>query len=117
MYAAWFDNISLQKKLFVSFCIPIMFMLLVSLSVYENTQSMVKDNHWVVHTHKAIARAQELLSLVVDMETGQRGYLLTGDTEFLEPYHLALSVWKDKVTTLAKQVDDNPPQVERLYRI
>lgn len=117
MYAAWFDNISLQKKLFVSFCIPIMFMLLVSLSVYENTQSMVKDNHWVVHTHKAIARAQELLNLVVDMETGQRGYLLTGDTEFLEPYHLALSVWKDKVTTLAKQVDDNPPQVERLYRI
>ncbi|MGR5557687.1 CHASE3 domain-containing protein [Vibrio fortis] len=117
MYAAWFDNISLQKKLFVSFCIPIMFMLLVSLSVYENTQSMVKDNHWVVHTHKAIARAQELLSLVVDMETGQRGYLLTGDNEFLEPYHLALAVWKDKVTILAKQVDDNPPQVERLYRV
>jgi signal transduction histidine kinase/CheY-like chemotaxis protein/HPt (histidine-containing phosphotransfer) domain-containing protein len=117
MYAAWFDNISLQKKLFVSFIIPILFMLLVSLAVYENTQSMVKDNHWVVHTHKAIARAQELLSLVVDMETGQRGYLLTGDTEFLEPYHLALAVWTDKVTTLAKQVDDNPPQVERLYRI
>ena len=117
MIAGWFDNISLQKKLFVSFFIPIIFMLVVSLSVYQNTQSMVKDNHWVVHTHKAIARAQELLSLVVDMETGQRGYLLTGDTDFLEPYKLALAVWKDKLTTLAKQVDDNPPQVERLHRI
>ncbi|WP_434763228.1 CHASE3 domain-containing protein [Vibrio fortis] len=117
MVADWFDNISIQKKLLVSFSIPIIFMLLVSLSVYKNTQSMVKDNHWVVHTHKAIARAQELLSLVVDMETGQRGYLLTGNTDFLEPYHLASSLWKDKVTTLAKQVDDNPDQVERLYRI
>lgn len=70
MVADWFDNISIQKKLLVSFSIPIIFMLLVSLSVYKNTQSMVKDNHWVVHTHKAIARAQELLSLVVDMEMG-----------------------------------------------
>jgi len=117
MFATWFDNISLQKKLFVSFCIPIVFMLLVSLSVYKNTQSMVKDSHWVVHTHKAVARAQELLNLVVDMETGQRGYLITGDADFLEPYHLALAVWKDKVTTLAKQVDDNPSQVERLHKI
>lgn len=70
-------------------------MVIVSFSVYENTQSIVKDNHWVVHTHKAIARAQELLNLIVDMETGQRGYLITGDP-VLEPYHLALDVWRQK---------------------
>nr|PMK12269.1 histidine kinase [Vibrio sp. 10N.261.54.E10] len=78
---------------------------------------MVKDNHWVVHTHKAIARAQELLNLIVDMETGQRGYLITGDPVFLEPYHLALDVWRQKMQSLSTQVSDNPPQVERLKRI
>ncbi|MCX2757911.1 CHASE3 domain-containing protein [Vibrio sp. Sgm 22] len=117
MIVGWFDNISLQKKLLVSFLIPITLMVIVSFSVYENTQSIVKDNHWVVHTHKAIARAQELLNLVVDMETGQRGYLITGDSVFLEPYHLALDVWRQKMQSLLTQVSDNPPQVERLKRI
>ncbi|MGY3572338.1 CHASE3 domain-containing protein [Vibrio paucivorans] len=98
----------------VCFSIPVLLMLLVSISVYNNTQSMVEDSHWVTHTHKAIARAQELLSLVVDMETGQRGYLITGDEVFLEPYNQALQVWDQKLQTLSHQVSDNPPQVERL---
>ncbi|MEG3696409.1 CHASE3 domain-containing protein, partial [Vibrio coralliirubri] len=117
MIAGWFDNISLQKKLLVSFLIPIALMLIVAFSVHENTRTVVKDNSWVVHTHKAIARAQELLSLTVDLETAERGYLITGDPVFLEPYHLALDVWPQKLQTLANQVSDNPPQVERLYRI
>ncbi|WP_060981488.1 CHASE3 domain-containing protein [Vibrio splendidus] len=117
MIVGWFDKISLQKKLLVSFLIPITLMVAVSFSVHENSQSMVEDNHWVLHTHKAIARAQELLNLVVDMETGQRGYLITGDPVFLEPYHLALDVWRQKIQTLATQVSDNPPQVDRLNRI
>ncbi|MEZ9777387.1 CHASE3 domain-containing protein [Vibrio sp. 10N.261.54.A5] len=117
MIAGWFDNISLQKKLLVSFLIPIALMLIVAFSVHENTRTVVKDNNWVVHTHKAIARAQELLSLTVDIETAERGYLITGDPVFLEPYHLALDVWPQKLQTLATQVSDNPPQVERLYRI
>ncbi|PHX03850.1 CHASE3 domain-containing protein [Vibrio splendidus] len=117
MIAGWFDNISLQKKLLVSFFIPIALMLIVAFSVHDNTRNIVKDNNWVVHTHKAIARAQELLSLTVDMETAQRGYLISGDLAFLEPYYLALDVWPQKIQTLATQVSDNPPQVERLNRI
>ncbi len=75
-------------------------MVLVSFSVHQNTQSMVEDNHWVVHTHKAIARAQERFNLAIDMETGQRGYLITMILCFLEPYHLALDVWNQKVNTI-----------------
>ncbi|MCG9555811.1 CHASE3 domain-containing protein [Vibrio sp. Isolate31] len=117
MVLSWFDNISLQKKLFVSFCVPIALIVIVSFSVHKNTQSMVEDNHWVVHTHKAIARAQELLNLAVDMETGQRGYLITGDPVFLEPYYLALEVWPQKIQILSEQVSDNPAQVKLLDTI
>lgn len=117
MIAGWFDNIPLQRKLLLSFFIPIALMLIVAFTVHENTRTIVKDNSWVIHTQKAIARAQELLSLTVDMETAQRGYLITGDPVFLEPYHLAMDVWPQKVQILADQVSDNPPQVERLHRI
>lgn len=117
MNADWFDKIPLKKKLVVSFFFPITLMLIVAFSGHQNTRTIVEDNHWVAHTHKAIARAQELLYLVVEMETAQRGYLITGDPVFLEPYHVSLDVWPQKIQTLATQVSDNPPQVERLNRI
>ena len=44
-------------------------------------------------------------------------YSLTKYLVFLEPYYLALDVWPQKIQTLATQVSDNPPQVERLNRI
>ncbi|MGR5457262.1 CHASE3 domain-containing protein, partial [Vibrio alfacsensis] len=59
----WFDNISVAKKLLLSFSVPVLLMFVVSVAVFQNTQSMVEDARWVEHTHKAIGRAQELLSL------------------------------------------------------
>lgn len=50
-------------------------------------QSAVEDS--VQHANMGIERFQELLSLLKDAETGQRGYLLTGDPRYLEPYHAA----------------------------
>jgi signal transduction histidine kinase/ActR/RegA family two-component response regulator len=38
------------------------------------------------HTHRVLNKADDLLSAIKDAETGQRGYLLTGDKAFLEPY-------------------------------
>ncbi|MEZ8826549.1 CHASE3 domain-containing protein [Vibrio amylolyticus] len=113
----WFDEISIQKKLITIFSIPVVLMLFVSMYVYTNTQSMANHNHWVAHTHKAIARAQELLTLVVDMETGQRGFLITGYDHFLEPYDRSLLLWNEKIDILSEQVSDNPPQVIRLALI
>ncbi|WP_338166730.1 response regulator [Vibrio sp. 10N] len=101
----------------MSFSIPVLLMLLVSLSVHKNTQSMVEDASWVEHTHKAIARAQELLTMVVDMEAGKRGFLITGDEVFLEPFTWSTPVWNEKINTLAEQVSDNPPQVEILWEV
>lgn len=116
-FSRWFDDISIKKKVLISFSIPVLLMLLVSVSVYKNTQSMVEDASWVEHTHKAIARAQELLTMVVDMETGKRGFLITGDEVFLEPFNWSLPIWDEKISTLAQQVSDNPPQVELLWEI
>ncbi|USD62004.1 response regulator [Vibrio sp. SCSIO 43140] len=116
-FSRWFDDISIKRKVLVSFSIPVLLMLLVSVSVYKNTQSMVEDASWVEHTHKAIARAQELLTMVVDMETGKRGFLITGDEVFLEPFNWSLPIWDEKISTLAQQVSDNPPQVELLWEI
>jgi CHASE3 domain sensor protein/phage shock protein A len=69
---------------------------------------------WVDHTDQVIARANILLNLLVDGETGMRGYLLTGDPVFLEPYHIEENQSGPTFVTLIELVSDNPAQVERL---
>ncbi|GAM70885.1 sensor histidine kinase [Vibrio sp. JCM 19236] len=113
----WFDNISLKVKFLFCVFIPISLVLVVSTTVYHNTQSLLSDNGWVNHTHKAIGRAEELLSLVDKMEYGHSGAVLTNETNFAEKFTHSLAAWPNKLATLANQVDDNPDQVQRLHYI
>ena len=69
---------------------------------------------WVDHTDQVIARANALLKLLVDGETGMRGYLITGESVFLEPYHVEEESVGPTFEGLMELVSDNPPQVERL---
>jgi len=72
---------------------------------------------WVEHSERVIGNAQELRKLAVDMETGVRGYLLTGEEPFLAPYRLAKPKIETGLNTLAELVSDNPRQVDRLRNI
>ncbi len=69
---------------------------------------------WVDHTDQAMAQSRRLLKLTVDMETGERGYLLTGHDAFLQPYQEASKVIDSDYQKLYGQVADNPSQQVRL---
>ncbi|QGZ40159.1 signal transduction histidine kinase [Pseudoduganella flava] len=71
----------------------------------------------VEHSERVIGNAQELRKLTVDMETGMRGYLLTGEESFLAPYKLAKPKIETAVNTLNELVKDNPTQIDRLRNI
>jgi len=73
--------------------------------------------NWVEHSERVIGNAQELRKLAVDMETGMRGFLLTGDEAFLAPYKLAKPKVRTGMDTLLQLVADNPVQVDRLRNI
>lgn len=68
----------------------------------------------VDHTNQVIAEANQLLRLLVDGETGVRGYLITGDPAFLEPYHAEEADAGREFQELVELVSDNPAQVARL---
>ncbi len=73
--------------------------------------------NWVEHTERVIGNAQEVRKLMVDMETGVRGYMLTGEEAFLAPYRLAKPKVDTGLNTLAELVADTPQQVDRLRNI
>ncbi|WP_375228773.1 CHASE3 domain-containing protein [Roseobacter sp. S98] len=72
---------------------------------------------WVTHTYAVISRANEMLAAAVDMETGMRGYLLAGKTEFLEPYDAGGRRFDALRSELTETVSDNPAQVQLLGEI
>ena len=74
-------------------------------------------NAWVVHTHEVLEETKKLLSSMTDSETGQRGYLLTGNPEYLEPYYHGLRISNTCFDNLSRRSADNPEQKKHLDKI
>ena len=72
---------------------------------------------WVEHTDRVINNINRSLKLSVDMETGMRGFLLTGDERFLDPYEVARPAISTELQGLEELVADNPEQVDRFKRL
>lgn len=72
---------------------------------------------WVEHTDEVIAQAHEAQKLLIDMETGVRGYLITANRDFLEPYERAAPRVSPSLEELRRQVSDNPGQVRRIDEV
>jgi len=81
-----FKNVGLKAKLMLGSCSPLILVIILSVVTYISIGSLLKNNHWVDHTHKVIAEAKSIEAAAVDMETGMRGFLLAGKEEFLDPY-------------------------------
>lgn len=80
----------------------------------ESTQDAL---NWVTHTYNVIMQAKEMLAAAIDMETGMRGYLLAGQSEFLQPYEAGGQAFDTLRQNLAETVSDNAAQVELLGEI
>ena len=56
---------------------------------------------WVEHTHEVLTETETFLGALKDAETGQRGFLLTKNKHYLEPYNLGLVDAKDRFKTFS----------------
>jgi PAS domain S-box-containing protein len=84
---------------------------------YQNTQQLVSNNAWVQHTFQVISELELTLSLLKDVETGQRGYLITHDSVYLEPYQQAMSEIGGHVDRVATLTGDNEIQQHRIPQL
>ena len=75
------------------------------------------DDEWVQHSLEVRAQLTRVLSLVQSAETGQRGYLLTGQELYLGPYQMALAQLPDVLRRTQDLVSDNPVQVKNLPQL
>ena len=90
-------------------------LLYVSLRVtYDDYIRLRECNLWVANTHATVERLQLSRTHILEAETGQRGYLLTGDPTYLVPFSTGSAAIIGDLTVLGLQLHDNPRQQRSL---
>jgi PAS domain S-box-containing protein len=86
-------------------------------SAVVHIRRVAATNAWVTHTHEVLATAQSVLASLQDAETGQRGYLLTGDLAYLEPYGAGARTARGRLERLEALTRDDPEQQRRVAEL
>ncbi len=110
---SFFKNLKLKSKLGFGFGLVLLLMVIISSVTYKSIVSMIQTSHWVDHTHKVIRVGETVSASMVDMETGLRGFMVTGDENYLEPYYNGNKTFAKKIKEGANLTSDNPTQVAR----
>ena len=110
-------KLKFRTQLLMPSLIALSLMFVIALIGFLSLVSMQNTSKWVTHTHDVIAKSNELLSNMVDQETGMRGFAITGEDDFLEPYNNGKENFEKEISILKETVSDNPAQVQRLNAI
>lgn len=106
-----------QRSLRLGYGFSLFMLLAVSLISYLTVQNLMNSNRAVAHSDKVIATLEKLLSVMKDAETGQRGYLLSGQITFLEPYNGAYGAAETLTDQLQMLTADNHRQQTNIAMI
>src|SRR5580658_755597 len=124
------DNFLMRHAAAIAITAVTLLMLMAAFVFYQQSEAGVAARGWVNHTYDVKGHTQALLSKLDDAETGERGYVLTGDEGFLDPYKESLrnssdarpkSDALDQHHSIAEELDilrrltpDNPTQQQNL---
>ena len=95
--------------------LPLLFAMLCGGYLSYRYNILLRENRdLVVHTYQVINAIDGLLIRLEDAETGQRGYIITGDASYLAPYERTSVDLPNALAALDRLVADNHPQVSRV---
>ena len=105
------------RKLSVGFALSFALLLLIGILSFRGVAVLTQTSYEVNRTHSAVGHIGAVMSLMKDAETAQRGYLLTGEESYLEPYRNALSSVPRVLAELKPLLRDNPAQQARFNQV
>jgi len=108
---------SLTRNLAIGFGFSLLILLGSSVASYISIQNLLLSSQWVNHTFQVISNLNEVVSPIQEAEAAQRGFLITDDPAYLEPFH---GSFEESLAALERVKDltvDNPPQQVRCERL
>jgi CheY-like chemotaxis protein/signal transduction histidine kinase len=108
------NRLKIGTKIGVSFALSLATLTTIGLISYQSTNDLIETSRQENHTYQVLSQLEDLSLQVTNAETGQRGYVITGEQSYLEPYNAAINVLDQKIKELQRLTADNPNQQRRL---
>ena len=105
---------SIERTTTAGFALALAMVVVIGVVAYRTGQEFVETNRLVTHTVEILGELEATFSDVVTAESGQRGYIITGDQSYLEPHDLVVARLEERLQTLRVITADNPDQQVRL---
>lgn len=103
-----------DARTFIPLAIVVAFFVCSALVAWSNIRTIRNDNVLVIRSQETVGALGDILSSVQDAETGQRGFLLTGNDRYLEPYRSALGIIPARMDALRTTMAGDAGQLSRL---
>lgn len=103
-------GMTIQRQLMLGFSLGPIILAVICLIIYIDTQSMIAKRQLTRHSYDVLVSIDAVQVGLLDLETGQRGYLLTGDNAYLQPYETARTMLEKRLADLGSLTQDNPTQ-------
>jgi methyl-accepting chemotaxis protein len=111
-----FSHWTVSKKIGGVVAVGLIFLLVIGTIAYTNAKKMKEGSDEVVRSYQLLEEEAIVLSLLKDAETGQRGYLITGEARYLEPYNHAVASMSSEVSKF-KEATSTPEQRLRVEEL
>ncbi len=79
------NRLKIGTKIGASFGLGLAFLTVIGLMSYQSTNELIENSRKEKHTYQVLGQLEDLTSQMKNVETGQRGYLITGEERYLEP--------------------------------
>jgi diguanylate cyclase (GGDEF)-like protein len=105
-----FKSLTLSQLLFSMFGLILSIQIVIILVIINVEKDSDEQEKWVTFTYEVMSQSASYMGHLIDAETGQRGYLLTGKSEYLEPYYAGRTLTKQHFLNLRELITNNPSQ-------
>ena len=110
-------KLSTLRNLQIGFGLSLVLLIGISITSYISVQNLLKSAALVDHTNLVLKKLESTISTMKDAETGQRGFLLTGNEEFLQPYNGSYQKAVNLIDDVQRLTADNPQQQKILRQL
>ncbi|MDB5127156.1 response regulator [Mucilaginibacter sp.] len=107
-------KLNFRNQVLAGFAVSILLVLIIGILSFKSIKQLEDDTVWVNHTQRVIKATNNLLQLLIDSETGMRGYGATANKTFLDPYNEAIPRITESLNQLTVLAQDNPTQLKRI---
>jgi signal transduction histidine kinase/DNA-binding response OmpR family regulator/CHASE3 domain sensor protein len=105
------------RNLQIGFGLSLLLLIITAVASYSSIRKLMDNSQWVDHTDSVLIKIDRIHSLLRDAESAQRGYLLTGDIDFLPATDVVQAEVKQAVDSIETMTNDNPRQTENIEEL